>query len=281
MVYARRMTIAVVVKTGSAIVFAADSRCTAENHFPSSGADGKVDAEAVPYDNMTKVGCDDSQRLMVVTTGSPNVGPFTVADFVAMQRFPECRTSGEEEEAIADLFERMAKTNNVDPRVRSDQRTRVVFAAISCETRTPRIWEATVTKDSYVLGSTVPDAGFYLFGESRHAAALLHGYDAEFLRRIGAVTNGKLLAAANAARLPMARIVFSSMQPQDAIDLAVFLATVQIEMERFQGGGPCGGEVDVMLLRSPPHKPILFLPGKGLRHPYSRSVGSRDGDRQD
>jgi hypothetical protein len=50
---------------------------------------------------------------------------------------------------------------------------------------------------------------------------------------------------------PIDKLNLWAMPVQDAIDMAVFLATVQVEMDRFLPGTPaCGGPIDVMGLRA-------------------------------
>lgn len=67
------------------------------------------------------------------------------------------------------------------------------------------------------------------------------------------------------------QVNFETMPLQDAIDFAVFLAGVQIEMDRFLPGSPfCGGPIDVMVLRMVPTPEILTFPGKALHHPENR-----------
>lgn len=66
---------------------------------------------------------------------------------------------------------------------------------------------------------------------------------------------------------PRDKIVFSTMPLQDAIDFAVFLAEVQVQMDRFLPGLPrCGGPIDVMALVMVP-RDIISYPGKTLHHP--------------
>lgn len=58
------------------------------------------------------------------------------------------------------------------------------------------------------------------------------------------------------------------MPIQDAMDLAYFLADVQIEMDRFLPGAPvCGGPIDLMVLQGLPYRDIKAFPGKSLEHP--------------
>jgi hypothetical protein len=67
---------------------------------------------------------------------------------------------------------------------------------------------------------------------------------------------------------PINKINFWAMPIQDAIDLAVFLAQVQIQMERFLPGLPtCGGPIDVMVMEMTPEPKIRSFPGKQIHHP--------------
>lgn len=70
---------------------------------------------------------------------------------------------------------------------------------------------------------------------------------------------------------PITKLNLWAIPIQDAIDLAVFLATVQEEMERFLPGSPvCGGPIDVMVLKMAPAPEIVSFPGKRLHHPGIR-----------
>ncbi|MGN6109652.1 MAG: hypothetical protein ACTHU0_31380 [Kofleriaceae bacterium] len=70
---------------------------------------------------------------------------------------------------------------------------------------------------------------------------------------------------------PIDKLNLWTMPLQDAIDLAVFLAHTQIEMDRFLPGLPaCGGPIDVLVLRVVPDPEILSYPGKLLHHPHQR-----------
>ena len=69
---------------------------------------------------------------------------------------------------------------------------------------------------------------------------------------------------------PRDQLSIAVMPVQDAMDLAVFLASVQIQMERFlPGDSLCGGPIDVMVLKTAPVQEILWFPGKDLKHPLA------------
>lgn len=67
---------------------------------------------------------------------------------------------------------------------------------------------------------------------------------------------------------PIDKLNLWAMPVQDAIDMAVFLATVQVEMDRFLPGTPaCGGPIDVVVLQMAPRAGIVTYPGKRPHHP--------------
>jgi hypothetical protein len=76
-----------------------------------------------------------------------------------------------------------------------------------------------------------------------------------------AMTNLKVLR-------PIDKLNLWAIPIQDAIDLAVFLANVQVEMDRFLPGTPaCGGPIDVMVLQTASGLSIQSFPGKKVHHP--------------
>ena len=55
---------------------------------------------------------------------------------------------------------------------------------------------------------------------------------------------------------------------EDAADLAHFLASVQVNMDRFVAGqDACGGPIDLAVVHGLPRGAVTWLPGKTLRHP--------------
>ncbi len=87
------------------------------------------------------------------------------------------------------------------------------------------------------------------------------------------IENDKLSQALQNLKVPrpIEKLSLWSMPLQDAIELAVFLATVQIQMDRFLPGTPaCGGPIDVMVLQTVTTRAILSFPGKELHHPLNQ-----------
>ncbi len=60
------------------------------------------------------------------------------------------------------------------------------------------------------------------------------------------------------------------MPTQDAMDLAVFLCNVQVQMDRIlPGEAACGGPIDLMVLQLAPEPAIVPFYGKVLHHPLA------------
>ena len=118
--------------------------------------------------------------------------------------------------------------------------------------------------------------GIRLEGSYGEVFGLLYGYAPSVL---GGVLD-KLGVAPEAFRRALGELPFLSpvekvnpwaMPIQDAVDLAVFLAEVQVQMDRFLPGTPaCGGPIDVMVLQMAPEACITAYPGKTLHHPRQR-----------
>ena len=81
------MTIAVAIRTGSAVVFAADSKLTTAGlvGFEQDGSPRWVDQT---YDSATKVVHDRSRNVMAMVAGHANVGDVAATDFVSTLKFP-------------------------------------------------------------------------------------------------------------------------------------------------------------------------------------------------
>ena len=105
---------------------------------------------------------------------------------------------------------------------------------------------------------------------------LLYGYEYNVLMEIAKQLGVEVDAVREATKSlkvlrPIDKLNLWAMPIQDAIEMAVFLANVQVEMDRFLPGTPaCGGPIDVMVLRMAPEPGIMAYPGKVLHHPNAR-----------
>ena len=115
--------------------------------------------------------------------------------------------------------------------------------------------------------------GIRLEGAYAEVFTLLYAYNPDMLaglREQLGVDEERFDQALQSRRVlaPIEKLSLWAIPIQDAIDLAVFLAKVQVEMDRFlPGSAACGGPIDVMVLQMAPKTGILAYPGKALHHP--------------
>ena len=75
------MTIAVAIRTGSAVVFAADSKVTTSG-VVGINEDGSPRWLEQTYDNATKIVHDLNQHVMAMVVGHANLGSGSATDFI-------------------------------------------------------------------------------------------------------------------------------------------------------------------------------------------------------
>ncbi len=277
------MTIAVAVRTLSAVVFATDSKLTVKgiDGVRTEGASRWVEQT---YDSATKVVHDRTRQLMALAAGISNIGQVSALDFIATYSIQLGASRDDEDEAITTLLDRMAEEKRAYYGKTSGAMTpddwpgpSLLLAIPSHESPfTPRLWAVDLSGERYQHREVLRQPGIWLDGTHDEVFSLLYGFhpvtaveisnspgiDADALR--DALVDPKILR-------PIDQLNLKSMPLQDAIDFAVFLVDVQIEMDRFMPGSPaCGGPIDVMVLRMVPTPEILTLPGKALHHPRNR-----------
>lgn len=293
------MTIAVAVKTASATVFAADSRCTTR---PDSGPAGS----RRPYDTATKLACDRSGTLMAMVVGDSRIGEVEAAAHIAAYEWPTLDDDAKQVQELEGFVKLLRTADGAFWDQRPDHErarregTTLVLAIQRVSDRRPAIWKAEFGPGA---GSqpllTAIDQRVWFDGSAEHVAALLLGTSPEPLAAIATrlnqvvpdLTAEMLCNAADQLRttqdnaVPLYRLAVDHMPVQDAVDLAVFLAEAQVTMERFlpameitPGGDiywrqTCGGPIDALVLQPWPAK-VVSLPGKRLHHPRERVVAT-------
>src|SRR5437867_3224625 len=80
------VTIAVAVKTGSLVVFAADSKLTTVG-IAGINPDGTPNFVEQTYDNATKVAHDRNRLLMAMVAGYASIGGVAATDFIAQRSY--------------------------------------------------------------------------------------------------------------------------------------------------------------------------------------------------
>ena len=271
------MTIAIAIKTGSAVVFAADSKITTTGLV---GLDEKGEPcwQEQTYDNATKVVHDRSQTLMAMVAGSANIGRISATDFISTLTVNSGESKADQDSAIAEVVARMVdrksaywKTTQASPETWPGPT--VLLAAPEPGESTPRVWRVDLGGEGAKTTEILTEAGIKLEGAYDEVFALLHGIHVEVLKGISIELKvppesvWKAWREMKALR-PFDKLNLWAMPVQDAIDMAVFLATVQVEMDRFLPGTPaCGGPIDVMVLQMAPQAGIVAYPGKTVHHP--------------
>ncbi len=271
------MTIAVAVRTESAVVFAADSKITTSGivGYEENGAPRWVEQT---YDNATKVVHDRSRTLMAMVAGHANIGRVTATDFISTQSFELPGSREDQDRQIANLVSAMVQrkrdywaTTQVPPE--NWPGPTVFIAAPSPVENFPRVWRIRLDEPDSKVSEILTEPGIRLEGSYDEVYGLLFGYEPTVLKGIcdelgvsperlaDAITNLKVLR-------PFDKLNLWAIPIQDAIDMAVFLANVQVQMDRFLPGTPaCGGPIDVMVLQMAPQPGILAYFGKTLHHP--------------
>lgn len=277
------MTIAIAVRTSSAIVFATDSKLTVRS-IGGLRPEGTPNWIEQTYDNATKVVHDRTSKLMALATGIVNIGQVSALDFIATYAIDLGASRADEDAAIAALLDGMARekrafyagtSSGISPEEWPGPS--LLLAIPSSESAfTPRLWAADLSGERYRHAEILQQPGIWLEGSYDEVFSLLYGFhpavSTRISRSLGLDASALRDALTDPGTLrPIDQLNLWTMPLQDAIDLAVFLASVQIEMDRFLPGSPaCGGPIDVMVLRMVPAPEILSLPGKTLHHPQIR-----------
>ena len=277
------MTIAVTIRTGIAAVFAADSKLTTRGliGFDEGGEPQFVNQT---YDNATKIVADTSGFAMALVAGSASLGRISVMDYIASSAVPEAPDDATQEAAVRDFAAGMAKLRTAywqEAKVSPDKWpiTSVMLAIAPSYANEPLTWHL-------LFGGDEPDVTLiqtrvFLDGSYDGAFSLLYGHRSDVIDdlakalRIGDQPVGQeaIYQALQSTKVirPIDKLALRAMPIQDAIDLAVFLATTQVQIERFLPGEPyCGGPIDVMVLK-----------GKSSRFPTATGGrGTGGGERQ-
>jgi len=274
------MTIAVTVRTGSAVVFAADSKVTTSGIV---GRDENGDPRWVEqtYDNATKIVHDRSETIMAMVAGEANIGQESAMDFFLSKDLHDLGVFGDQDQRLAALIDSMVDQKkkfwqNISVSPDEWRGPIILLAGPSTSGNSPRIWRIDLEGSGAQHSEILTDPGIYLEGSYNETFGLLYGYEwsvlASLMKELG-IENDKLSQALQNLKVPrpIEKLSLWSMPLQDAIELAIFLATVQIQMDRFLPGTPaCGGPIDVMVLQTVPTRAILSFPGKKLHHPLNQ-----------
>jgi hypothetical protein len=275
------VTIAITIRTSAAVVFAADSKLSTSGlgGYQENGEPIWLDQS---YDNAFKVAHDQNRLLMAMAVGHANVGRIGANDFISAYKFPHRQSLQSQNKEIEKLGSAVAAELSSywgNTKVAPDQwrAPRLIISAAAPDNVTPRIWKGTFKHPNYEFAECLITPGIDTDGTFNEVDSLLYGINWSFWAEIRRQWNiskekGSETLANSKVLMPINRLNFYTMPTQDAIDLAVFLAEVQVQMDRFlPGTAVCGGPIDVMVLQMTPKPSIIEYLGKTLHHPHVRS----------
>lgn len=273
------MTVAIAIKTGSAVVFAADSKVTTSG-LAGYKEDGTPNWVNQTYDNAYKVVHDAKGELMAMVAGHANVGARPATDFISASNIPFPGSSEEQDRSLRALLEQMEKEARLFweaakvPEAEWPGPT-LTLAQARPDGKGAGVWAASVASGKFQVSEILVHPGIHLEGSYRDVFSLLYGIDAskasEVTRELG-IDESKFIETWTGSKLlsPINRLNLWAMPTQDAMDLAQFLAGVQVQMDRFlPGEAACGGPIDLMVLELFPRRSIREFLGKTLHHPGS------------
>ena len=269
------VTIAISIQTSTAAIFAADSKLTTSGLVGFDDA-GEPQFVGQTYDNATKIVRDTAGCAMAVVAGVADFGRISVMDYLASSEVPRPDTPEEQNAAIREFAAGMGKLRAIywrESKVTADKWpiTVVLLAVAPRYASQPAAWRIVFrAEEPDVINLMNP---VYLEGSYDGAFSLLYGYRSDVMRDLAktlSIDDTKVVEALDSPKVlrPIDKLPVGVMPIQDAVDLAVFLASTQVQMERFLPGEPlCGGPIDVMVLKAAPTREILWFPGKVLKHP--------------
>lgn len=272
------MTILVAVKTGTDLVIAADSKVT------TSGIGGK-DPSGNPilleqtYDFGTKIAFSRGNFWTAAIAGQGSFGDVQILDIVGEYRSEGFGTRSEQDLDLTKLVGSMTEIRNskfITYPEGSWPFTELFIFSSDPEGRSVRAWDVIYgpSLSPPRVNEILQLSGVYFAGSYKEVFTLLYGYNSETTQEIAAaleIPEVSINAALQDKFFPPIRKLNVLVMPlQDAIELANFLAKVQIQMERFlPGAARCGGPIDIAIVRGLPKHEVIWYPGKEIRHPGS------------
>ena len=232
------------------------------------------------YDNATKVVHDRDRLLMGMVAGHANIGQGAATDFLSTLSTKDTRAATPEDQdkklrGIVDSMVKVKRSYWETTQAPPEQwpGPTVLLAAPSPASNAPRVWCVDLQGPDSQMSEILTEPGIRLEGSYAEVFTLLYAFNPEIMAEIReqlGVDDARFKDAVQSRRVlaPIEKLSLWGMPIQDAMDLAVFLANVQVEMDRFLPGTPaCGGPIDVMVLQMAPEPGIVAHPGKALHHP--------------
>jgi hypothetical protein len=222
--------------------------------------------------------------MMAMIAGHANIGQITGTDFIAREALGFFTDQPAQDAAIATLVKKMVTAKReywLERKVPEADwpGPTILLASHSADGINPRIWRIRLDGSGAETEEVLDSPFVRIEGSYNEVFSLLYGYAPEVLsglvERLGLDKDGVSEVLRDPRFLfPVNKINFWTMPLQDAIDMAVFLANVQVLMDRFlPEPKACGGPIDVMVLKTVPQPEILVYPGKKVHHPQAPLLG--------
>lgn len=273
------MTILAVVKTGTDLIVAADSKVTTSGLGGIESTTGKPIWLEQTYDFGTKIAFSKGNMWTVAIAGQGAFNDVQISDVVGQFISGRFSSRSEQEEDLYNLVNKLGKIRNSkfkELNLHEDlwPITTLLFFSSDPEGRGVNAWTVVYSSGNPNVGNILQHPGVYIDGSGEHVLTLLYGYCFRAAREIAVALeipeDNISLAFREKFLPPVSKLNVAIMPIQDAMDFAAFLVKVQIQMERFLPGIPrCGGPIDLAVVRGLPKYEILWYPGKELRHPDS------------
>jgi len=216
---------------------------------------------------------------MAMVAGSANIGQVSATDFISTQSFGLGGRKEDQDDRINKLISAMVEqkrtywsTTQV-PAENWPGPTLILATPGTWGEDNARIWRVELEGEGSKVSEILAEPGIKLEGAYDEVFCLLYGIHFDVLNglclELGIAKEDMWKAMRSLKVLrPYDKLNLWAMPVQDAIDMAVFLAMVQVEMDRFLPGTPaCGGPIDVMVLQMAPQPGIVSYPGKTVHHP--------------
>lgn len=266
------MTIISIVRTGRDLIVAADSKITTLG-IGGINKSGEIEWLEQTYDYGTKISFSRNNHWAVAVSGQVSFGSTQINDIIEQYNSDISNTRMEQDLDLKILVDKIK-----DERISaykdygSSDRwplTNVLFFSSDPEGRGVRYWSATYLTEEPIFSEQFLDVFFG--GSYDNVLTLLYNYNFTATDEVSAALDlpiSEIREAFSKTVSPLKRLNVGVMPIQDAIDFAVFLTKVQIQMDRFLPGTPkCGGPIDVAVIHGLPKHKITWFPGKEIKHP--------------
>lgn len=262
------MSIAAAVRTGSAVVLAADSRVTAPV-IAGENPDGSVIRTSKVFDNGTKVAQDRSGSAIAAFTGYGGVDvQAAVRHFTGMNlSLWGCRDAQDARVAKASRQMARARVAYSFPGAEDLREMTAILAAPLQDSPAPRVWRIELSCEEPRVEEIRERPGLWLEGSIGFIFPALYGLGGPTATRLKEAlgvddATWEDALRSGSASVPANQINFEAMPLQDAIDFAAFCVRTQVAMSGFLPHQTSGGPVDVMTLEAGQKPRIRTFPGK-------------------